>query len=179
MAEQTRGAEVVIRRATIDDAEVLSVLGALLFEQAFGAANTPEDMRAFLTSTFSPAAQRAEIRDSERATFVAESNGVAIGYAVLRCDRRGDGVVGERPVEVHRIYVDREWHGRRVGEALMTACVEQARVWDGDVLWLGVWQENPRAISFYTRSGFDKVGVQSFLLGTDLQQDFVMARRLV
>src|SRR4051794_5968238 len=70
MAEQTRGAEVVIRRATIDDAEVLSALGARLFEQAFGAANTPEDMRAFLASTFSPAAQRAEIRDPERATFV-------------------------------------------------------------------------------------------------------------
>ena len=47
------------------------------------------------------------------------------------------------------------------------------------MLWLGVWQENPRAIAFYQRSGFNIVAEQTFMLGSDRQMDFVMARSIL
>ena len=170
---------VAIRRATIEDAALLADLGARLFEQTFGAMNKPEDMQHYLAGAFAPDVQRAEIADPDRGIFLAfDSAGAAVGYAITRRGSRGAGIVSERPVEVQRIYVDRALHGRGLGDALMNACIDQARDWHGDLLWLGVWQENPRAIAFYKRSGFEVVGVQDFTLGSDLQHDFVMARPL-
>ena len=169
-----------IRRATLADASLLSELAARLFEQAFGDANERENMLAYLASAFTTDAQTAELADANRATFIATDDaGEAIGYAMLRRDHRASGVVAEKPAELQRIYVDKRWHGRRVGDALMAICVEHARAWMCDVLWLGVWQENPRAIAFYERSGFTTVGEQTFMLGRDLQYDFVMARPLI
>jgi ribosomal protein S18 acetylase RimI-like enzyme len=168
-----------IRLASVDDASELTGVAGRLFEQAFGAANEPENMRVYLAAAFSPDAQTEELADPERATFVAtDPHGTPIGYAMLRRGRLAAGVIAIKPVELQRIYVDSAWHGRRLGDALMERCIEQARAWGCDVLWLGVWQENPRAIAFYRRAGFVTVGVQTFMLGRDLQHDFVMARSL-
>ena len=57
----------------------------------------------------------------------------------------------------------------------MNACIEQARAWHADELWLGVWEKNPRAIAFYQKTGLRVVGRQTFQLGRDLQHDFVMS----
>jgi ribosomal protein S18 acetylase RimI-like enzyme len=168
-----------IRRATLEDAALLADLGTRLFEQTFGEMNDAEDMQDYLASAFSPDIQKAEIADPDRATFLAfDDSETAIGYAMARRGSRSNGVVAERPVEVQRIYVDRTLHGTGLGAALMAACVDQARAWNGEVLWLGVWQENPRAIAFYKRTGFVVVGEQEFMVGRDVQHDFVMARPL-
>jgi len=168
-----------VRQAGIEEAELLASLAAALFEQTFGAANDAEDMRVYLATSFSAELQRAELADNERFTWIVrDRDSNAIGYAMLRRGTRGPGVSGQTPVEVQRIYVDRRWHGRSVANALMQCCVEQALAWGADVLWLAVWEENPRAIAFYERSGFRKVGVQTFTLGRDVQHDFVMLRRL-
>ncbi len=60
----------------------------------------------------------------------------------------------------------------------MTACLEEARRWECDVIWLDVWEKNPRAIAFYERWGFVKVGEQDYQLGNDLQLDWLMARNV-
>ena len=171
--------DFVIRPATMGDAAILTDFGAAMFEQAFGAMNTPEDMREYLASAFFPEKQRAELADASRATFFAvDGDGAPIGYVMLRRDSTGPGVVAKSPGELQRIYVEKSWQRRGVGDALMSKCVEQATAWSCDVLWLGVWQENPRAIAFYQREGFATVGVQTFQVGQDLQHDFVMARPL-
>jgi len=169
-----------VRIATEADATLLARLGARLFEQAFGAANDAADMAAYVAAAFSPEAIRGVLLDDDAITWIAEDPGhAAIGYAVLRRGSKGDGVTSERAAEVQRIYVERAWHGQGVGEVLMGACVDHATgVWHADVLWLGVWQENPRAIAFYQKSGFRTVGRQTFQLGSDVQHDFVMARQL-
>ena len=168
-----------LRRATSRDGGLLAELAARLFEETFGPDNDPEDMRSYLASSFSEGKQLAELEDDDRAVWIAlDPSSEAIGYASMRRGRRGEGVVGDRPAEVQRIYADRRWHGRGVAAALMSACVEQARAWDCDVLWLAVWERNPRAIAFYEKTGFRKVGRQIFTLGGDLQHDDVMARSL-
>jgi diamine N-acetyltransferase len=168
---------VQLRRACVDDARLLSQLGARLFAQAFGSANTPEDMRMYLESAFSVEIQTAELGDDDRATWIAEDAGkAAVGYVMMRRGTRSNGVSGDAPAEIQRVYVDRSWHGQRVGDALINACIDQARAWHSDVLWLAVWDENARAIAFYEKMGFRPVGTQTFTLGTDVQKDVVMAR---
>ena len=177
--KMARSDDFEIRLASVDDAALLAELGARLFEQAFGAVNEPENMRDYLAHAFSVGEQTRELADSERATFIAvDSIGTPIGYAMVRRNRPAAGVAGVAPGELQRIYVDNQWHGRGVGDALMARCVEQAQAWECDTFWLGVWQENPRAIAFYRRAGFETVGVQTFTLGRDIQHDFIMARPL-
>jgi diamine N-acetyltransferase len=176
---QFETSEPLVRRATVDDAAMLAVLEARLFVQAFGPANDPDDIRMHLLETFSPEKQLAEIADPARALWIAEDGeGHAVGYAMLRVGNMEPGVVGERPAEVQRIYADATWHGRGVGAALMRACIDRAIASGCDVIWLGVWERNPRAIAFYGKMGFKTVGRHTFMLGRDLQHDLVMARAL-
>ena len=168
--------EVTLRRAaaTATDAALLASLGARLFEEAFGAANDPADVEAFLASSYSPAKQLAELGDPLRAAWIVESGGDAVGYALMRRHATAASVSATDPAELQRIYVARSLHGVGVADLLMRACVDQARAWTADALWLGVWERNPRAIAFYSRWGFRRVGEQRFLVGSDSQLDHVM-----
>jgi ribosomal protein S18 acetylase RimI-like enzyme len=171
--------DIRLRVATVGDAALLSRLAAALFEQTFGAHNTAADMAAYLGATFSPALQSAELADEACRVWIAEdAAGAAIGYAMLWRDSRIDCVAARLPAEIQRIYVDRAHHGQRVADALMRACIDQARAWGCDVVWLAVWERNPRAIAFYEKNHFARVGATSFQLGDDLQRDHVMARNL-
>jgi len=168
-----------LRRATPGDARLLAELAARLFEDTFGPDNRPEDMRAYLAAAFSEEQQSAELADETRSAWIAlDPAGRPIGYALMRRGSSADGIVAERPAEVQRIYADRRWHGRGTGAALMSACADQARAWGCDVLWLAVWERNPRAIAFYEKTGFRKVGRQTFVLGSDVQHDHVMAQSI-
>ncbi len=167
-----------IRPATLDDAELLSAAAARMFEETFGPANTAENMSSYLDSAFSVELQRAELADPNRATFVLDASGTVAGYATMHRGARSDGVNGERPAEIQRIYVERGHQGTGAGQRLMDACLAQARRWTCDEIWLAVWEKNPRAIRFYEKNGFRRVGRQDFQLGDDLQHDHVMARNL-
>ena len=170
---------ITIRRATEADATLLSRLATHLFEETFGPMNDPADVRAHVNHAFSVEAQQAALSDADCAVWIVEdATSSAMGYAMMRRGPAASGVVAKRPAELHRIYVDRGLHGLGVGDVLMRACVEHAKGWSCDVIWLGVWERNPRAIAFYQKAGFSVVGRQSFQLGSDLQQDLVMARPL-
>ena len=134
-------------------------------------------MAAYLTSAFGAGQQGAELADPSNRIWIAESPGAgAVGYAQLRLGTAPPDVPGRQPAEVARLYVDQRWHGAGVARALMDGCVNAARDLGADVLWLGVWERNPRAIAFYRKCGFERVGTQRFQLGADLQTDLVMAR---
>jgi ribosomal protein S18 acetylase RimI-like enzyme len=108
--------------------------------------------------------------------LIAEVGGVAAGYAKLRSGESAEGIEGDKPVELVRLYVSREWLGRGVGEALMRACVDGARLAGHETIWLGVWERNGRAQAFYRKWGFRAVGEHVFRLGADPQRDILMER---
>lgn len=168
--------DVTIRRASSDDAGLLAELGARTFRDTFAADNSPEDMAAYLASSFNPAQQTAELADTASTFFIAEVGGAAAGYAMLRVGEAEECVEGLKPVELVRLYVSVEWLGRGVGEALMRACVDEARRAGHETLWLGVWERNGRAQAFYRKWNFRAVGRHVFQLGSDAQTDILMER---
>lgn len=168
----------VIRRANPDDAGLLAGLGARTFSETFAADNSPEDMAAYLAASFNPAQQTAELNDPASTFFIAEVGGCAAGYAQLHAGAPAEGVEGPQPVELLRLYVSREWLGRGVGEALMRACVDEARRTGYQTIWLGVWERNGRAQTFYRKWDFRAVGEHVFQLGSDPQRDILMERAL-
>ena len=172
-----------VRRAVDADAAALSQLAADTFRETFEAENTPDDMARYLADAFSPAQQGAEIADPESTVLVAEHRGdpgdaELIGYAHLVSGSPPDAIHGAEPLELKRLYVARAWHGRGVAQALMDAAIESARARGAQTLWLGVWERNPRAVSFYAKYGFARVGEHTFKLGADLQTDWLLSRPL-
>jgi ribosomal protein S18 acetylase RimI-like enzyme len=173
---------VHIRRATVDDAPALSRLGAATFQETFERENTPEDMSRYLEEAFSPERQAAEIADAAGTVLIAEDDEdrhpELVGYAHLISGPAPDAVHGAAPLELKRIYVARAWHGRGVAQALMSAALDAARARGAQTLWLGVWERNPRAVAFYAKYGFARVGEHTFVLGADLQTDWLFARSI-
>jgi len=168
-----------IRRATPADATPLAHFGARTFFETFAADNTPEDMEKHLAAAWNPELQRAEIADSALDTLLALDGGGALaGFAQLRADHAPAGIPTQRAVELNRFYVDKPWQGRGLARALMAAVVNAARARGARELWLGVWERNERAQAFYRKCGFEKVGTQIFVVGTDPQTDNVMLRQL-
>ncbi|HET7553551.1 MAG TPA: GNAT family N-acetyltransferase [Gemmatimonadaceae bacterium] len=170
---------VTIRPATPDDAAALAAFGERTFREAFGPDNRPEDVDVYVRATYSAERQGAEIIDPDRITFVGECDGALAAFAQLRANGKAPSCVdGRAPLELLRFYVDRPWQGRGVAHSLMDAVVAAARSRGARTLWLGVWERNPRAITFYGKHGFRDVGCQPFKLGGDDQTDRVMARSL-
>ena len=151
-------------------------MGARTFQDSFGADNTLEDMAAYLANSFSSAKQAAELAAPGSFFLIAEIDGGAAGYTRLKLGPAPDCVSAARPIEIVRFYAAREWIGRGIGPALMGACLGKAAELDCDIIWLDVWEHNPRAIAFYRKWDFEVVGEQSFQLGSDLQHDWIMAR---
>jgi len=167
---------LTVRRGQASDAALLSGLGARTFAETFAADNSPENMAAYLNAAFNPEQQAAELADTQSSIFIAEINGVAVGYAMLRSGSAPAAVTGDNPIELVRLYVSRASLGSGVGAALMQACIDDAKQGGYHTLWLGVWERNPRAQAFYRKWNFVEVGVHVFKLGDDPQTDLLMQR---
>jgi GNAT superfamily N-acetyltransferase len=173
-----------LRTGLPQDAALLAALGAQAFREAFGKDNTPDDMAAYLSQNFSPEIQAAELARPGSIFLIFEIDGQPAGYAHLQ-DGAKDPCLAEsaawnaaHTMELIRFYLLQAYTGRRLADPQMQACVEQARQRGVEVLWLGVWEHNARALAFYRRWGFEIAGTHHFQLGQDLQTDYVMARRV-
>ena len=167
-----------IRTATPADAEPLAALAERTFRDTFADDNSPDDIEAYVRDSFSLARVRAELADEANTFLLAFTDGEEQpdGYAKLRTGTTDPSVTGSDPVELQRLYVDRSALGHGVGAALMRASLDAARSAGRRTLWLGVWERNARAISFYERWQFETVGNHEFQLGSDHQTDLIMAR---
>lgn len=167
---------MTIRRGTAADAAILAALARDTFFETFASTNDPADMALHLQRAYGLEQQTAELTDPRVMTLLVEEGDQAVAYAQLRTGGEPDCITGPRPMELWRFYVDRNWHGKGVAQALMDRVVIEAGHAGAQTLWLGVWERNPRALAFYAKCGFADVGEHVFLFGTDPQTDRVMAR---
>jgi len=165
-----------LRIAVASDARALAVLAERTFRATFEAMNTPEDMNLHCEAHYSEMLQSEEILDPGLQTLVCEESGQLVGFAQVRLGPGPECLRAQQPVELQRLYVSQDWHGRGVAQDLIAAAVGLAAAKGADQVWLGVWERNLRAIAFYEKCGFAEVGDHTFLLGTDPQRDIVMTR---
>ncbi len=173
----------VIRTATTDDAGALADLAAVTFPLACPPGSSPADVAAHLAGTLSADNFRGYLADPAVAVLVLDADGELRGYSLLvdRAARDPDvaRVLTATPaVELSKCYVHPEHHGLGAAAELMRASIAWAGTTGARGLWLGVNSQNARAIRFYEKSGFRRVGTKSFTLGTTVEHDFVMERTL-
>ena len=167
-----------IRRAVASDAPSLAVLAERTFRDAFGARNSPENMDLHCARVFGSDIQQREIEDPGLITTIAEAESHMIGFSQLRLASAHASVAAERPAELKRLYVVAASHGRGVGRDLLQDALDTAAREGCDWLWLGVWEHNPKAMTFYRKFGLEVVGTHAFMLGQDRQRDLIMSVKL-
>lgn len=169
-----------IRTATITDAPTLAEIGRASFYDAFKdhPKNAPEDMQLYMNSAFGDEIQKRELLDEKVVYLIAEIEDEPAGYLKLNKDVKEETVIGEKCLEIARLYALQKFIGKGVGAALMQAAIDFAEKNGFDTIWLGVWEYNYRAQAFYKKWGFEPVGEHVFQLGNDAQTDWIWQRKV-
>ena len=170
--------ELSIRLATEDDAVLIADISHQTFYETFIANNRPEDMEKFLQQQFTRGKLILEVSAKENVFALAYRGTEVAGYVKLRDSRIPLDLGTSRGLEIARLYAMTSMIGTGVGKKLMEFSLNYARSIHKEAVWLGVWEKNQRAIDFYTRWGFEKFSETDFLLGDDLQRDWLMRRFL-
>lgn len=166
-----------IRKAHLKDAPALEKISVDTFREAFASQNTKEDMDMFLSECFNLKAIQKEIADINTEYHMAFLGNELVGYVKFRKASHED-FKETNCLEIARIYVYEAYHGKKVGSALMQFVVDIAKSRKANIVWLGVWEFNPKAIRFYEHWGFKVFGKHVFRLGTDDQNDLLMCKHL-
>lgn len=178
MREPVDERSVSIRPATPADANLIASLATVSFYEAYFEQDDSHDLSRYLIENFSPDVIAAELTAPEFTYLIAYRKGRAVGYAKLRDGEAHEGVTSPNAIELQRIYlIERVW-GTGIGDLLLDRCFEEARSMGKETLWLGVWEENRRGLSFYNRRGFERVGSLTFPYGDSVGINAVMKIRL-
>ena len=165
---------IVVNKASINDLE--SVKGRETFFETFAESNSEDDMKAYLDKNFSDSKLTEELNNPDSDFFIAWEGKEAIGYLKLNTGKAQTELQNAVSIEIERIYVKQEYHGKKVGQLLYEKALEIARQMKKEFIWLGVWEENPKAIRFYEKNGFVAFDKHRFMLGEDEQTDILMKR---
>jgi ribosomal protein S18 acetylase RimI-like enzyme len=168
--------EILIKTATEQDASLIADLSRQTFYDTFAPYNSAEDMDQFMREKFTHQQLVNEVGKPDSIFLLAYNNDEAVGYARLRKSTNPSELGNVPAIEIARIYAVHHAIGKGVGRSLMQHCIEVAREAGKQVIWLGVWEKNLKAIDFYARWGFEKFGEHEFLLGSDAQTDWLMKK---
>lgn len=164
-----------LRRGLPADLAHYAALCRETFSETFRESHTEDALARHVASAFPDAQLLAELSSVDQTVLAVEAGGAWIGYALVSRGPAPSGVHGTVPVQIDRFYVSSAWHGRGVALPLMQAALNEARQLGGDVAWLGVWEQNLRALRFYFRQGFAQVGRHVYLFDGMPEHDLVLA----
>ena len=165
--------QITIRRIVAADVAILSSIAKQSFYDAFTGTCTEADMQGFLDEYFNEARLAKEISDPDNFYFFAEADGIPVGYLQFMEDYSGFALMKQwKALELKRIYVLKEFHGKGIAQQLMELILEYAAQQQYEVVWLGVWEHNKRAQKFYEKYGFVNSGhPHDFPIGNTPQTD--------
>ena len=170
--------EIEIIKIDINDIKALQQIGRQTFAETFAESNSPENMAKYLKEAYADEKLSEELNNPNSVFYFAKADNQVIGYLKLNFGVSQTELKDNTALEIERIYVTKEYHGKKVGQLLYDKAIEVAKEKQVDYVWLGVWEENKRAIQFYTKNGFVEFDKHIFVLGNDAQTDIMMKKQL-
>ena len=169
---------VIIRLASSIDLAALQSISRKTFAETFSANNSEENLSTYLAEGFSEEKLGAELRNENSQFYLALEKDKVIGYLKVNFGDAQSEKQDPDAIEIERIYVLQQFHGKQVGLLLYEQALAIAKARKAPYMWLGVWEENPRAIRFYQKLGFVEFDQHIFQLGEDAQTDILMKLNL-
>jgi ribosomal protein S18 acetylase RimI-like enzyme len=171
--------DIFIRIASEKDAALIADLSRETFYNAFAVYNTKADMDKFMNEVFSREKLMAELDFPNNIFLIAYTGNEVAGYVRMRDKNIPEVSLGTgNIIEIARIYTLSSVIGKGVGTAMLNECLRIARQKQREYIWLGVWEKNDKAIRLYERFGFNKFGEHEFILGNDVQTDWLMMKKV-
>lgn len=167
-----------IIKVTLHDIEALRSISIKTFTETFAEQNTESDMQLYLNENLSIEKLTKEFNSEGSEFYFAQFKNEVIGYLKINLGNSQTELKTITGLEIERIYVLKEYLGKHIGNALLNKAIDIARSKNCDHIWLGVWEENIRAITFYKKHGFEVFDKHIFKLGTDEQIDLMMKLQL-
>lgn len=165
---------IQVRKATVNDCENLIEIGKITFFETFASTNSEENMQDYLSKNFSKGNLTLEINNPFSEFYLAFFQERVIGFLKVNFGKAQTEIQDEKAIELERIYVLNEFHGKKIGQLLLEKALQIARNNKSQYLWLGVWENNFKALKFYEKNGFYVFDKHIFTLGTDEQTDLLM-----
>lgn len=167
-----------LRKVAKHESSLLQHISNQTFLETFSENNSEENMKKYLEEGFSVEKLTAELNNPDSEFYFALLNEEIIGYLKVNFGISQTELKDDKALEIERIYVLQEYHGKKVGQVLFEKAIKLARNKSCDYVWLGVWEENQRAIGFYKKNGFIEFDKHIFKLGDDEQTDIMMMKKL-
>ena len=169
---------IQIKEVDITDIINLQTIARNTFDETFSEFNTEEDMNKYLDDAYSNERLTMELTNPDSHFYFAMYDNVLAGYLKLNKGQAQTELKDSAALEIERIYVLKQFQGAKIGQALYAKAIEFAKSINVKYIWLGVWEENVKAIRFYTKNGFVEFDKHLFKLGTDVQTDIMMKLEL-
>lgn len=170
---------IEIKRITVQELDQLKEIGRKTFHETFSESNDDENMKKYLDEKFSSDKLTEELNNTDSEFYFATLENNVIGYLKVNFGESQTELKDDTALEIERIYVSKEFHGKKIGQLLYEKAIQIAKDKDVHYVWLGFWEENLRAISFYTKNGFVEFDKHIFKLGDDEQTDIMMKLKLI
>ena len=170
--------KIEIKKVTLSEIDELRSISRQTFFETFADGNTESDMKKYLDENFSIEIMTSELMIPESEFYFASIDNKITGYLKLNFGQAQTELKSQKALEIERIYVLKEFQGKKVGQILYETALNIATRAKADYLWLGVWEKNPRAINFYKKNGFVEFDKHIFKLGNDEQTDIMMKLEL-
>lgn len=167
-----------IKQANVNDVAALCQLAADTFYETFRPYNTEEDIQAYIKKAYAEEVISQQLANTQQYYFaIAYVNEEPVGYIKLIFNQTHPKLTG-KVAELEKIYVLKSHWDTKTGAALMQYAIEVCKQHEFEKLYLGVWQENERAVNFYRKFGFDVFDNRQFQLGNRLCEDYMMVLKL-
>jgi diamine N-acetyltransferase len=168
----------LIRRATLDDLIGLEKLTSFTFREAWLEPGNEADLEEYVSENFNAEHLRQELNNPEIFYFLLEANNEMAGYLKLQKNDQPDGYVLLNTMALHRLYIKESYRNKKLGGKLLDYAIQFAKQEGRSTIWLGVWNENNRAIRFYKNYGFEKFGNYQFVMGSIVSDDYLLKLNL-
>lgn len=159
---------------SVKDVETLRSLSIQTFTETFAGQNTESDMQKYIAEKLSIETLSAELNNPGSEFYFIRSGNEVMGYLKLNSGSAQTEKNNAGSLEIERIYVLKKYHGKGLGYLLLKKAIAIGREKQDAYIWLGVWEENTKAIAFYHKNGFTAYGKHLFKLGNDQQTDLMM-----
>jgi ribosomal protein S18 acetylase RimI-like enzyme len=166
--------QILISRIDQNRAGALSKIASNTFYETFRPYNTEQDIQAYIQKAYKVEIMANQLANTEKYYFAIATVGEEIvGYIKLILNQTHTLLFGQT-AELEKIYVIKSHWDKKVGAALMTHAIEICKDLKYNNIFLGVWQENQRAVSFYKKFGFKVFDTRKFELGSRICEDYMM-----
>lgn len=169
---------VEIRECTIQDLEDLQKVSRETFADTFGKFNTVENIKAYLDKAYNLQTLRQEMNNVNSKFYFLYVDKVIAGYLKLNILDAQSEKMPDNYLEIQRIYVRKQFKRQGLGKKLLKLGIKQAEKLEKDFIWLGVWEKNYPALSFYESMGFTRYSEHRFVMGEATQTDYILRKEL-